>query len=106
MRVRLSVLALLILACWTPSRAWALGEEDFGNKPLNELNYQEWKGIVPVVNHSSRVYHTWVNGNEHFYYQGDVAALADCLKKFAAFPTPLHEVVLRPGPGTVKSFNG
>jgi len=106
MRTTLSVLPLLILACWIPSRAWAMAEEDFGNKPLNELNYQEWKGIMPVVNHPSRVYHVWVNGNENFYYQGDVAALGDCLKKFAAFPAPLHEVVLRPGPGTVRSFNG
>ena len=99
-------LVVLTLACCLPSQAWALGEEHFGNAPLNELNYSDWEGIIPLVNHPSRVYHTWVNGNEHFYYRGDLAALNDTLRAFAAREAKLHEVVLRPGPGVVKSFNG
>jgi len=99
-------LVLLSLASCFPSQAWALGEEHFGNAPLNELNYREWPGIMPLVNHPSRVYQTWVNGNEHFYYRGDAAALTDALRKFAARDAKLHEVVLRPGPGVVKSFSG
>jgi hypothetical protein len=99
-------LVFLALACCLPSSAWALGEEHFGNAPLNELNYRDWEGIMPLVNHPSRVYHTWVNGNEHFYYRGDLAALNDALRAFAAREAKLHEVVLRPGPGVVKSFNG
>jgi len=94
------------LALCLPSQAWALGEEGFGNAPLNELNYRDWEGIMPLVNHPSRVYFTWVNGNEHFYYRGEVPALNDALRKFAAREAKLHEVVLRPGPGVVKSFNG
>jgi len=106
MKTFLGVVAVAILVCSIPTPARGWGQEHFGNQPLNESNYREWKGFVPVANHSSRVYHTWVNGNEHFYCQGDAAALADCLKHFAALPTPVHEVVLRPGPGTVKSFDG
>jgi len=52
-----------------------LGEEHFGNAALNEANFQDWPGIMPLVNHPSRVYHSWVNGNEHFYYRGDTPAL-------------------------------
>ncbi len=99
-------LVLATVALCLPSRVWALGEEGFGNAPLNELNYRDWPGIMPLVNHPSRVYFTWVNGNEHLYYRGDAAALNDFLRKFAAREAKRHEVILRPGPGVVKSFNG
>jgi hypothetical protein len=56
---------------------------------------------MPVVNHPSRVYHLWVNGNEQCFYQGDLAALNDTLGKFARLP---GEVVLRPGPGETHSL--
>ena len=59
---------------------------------------------MPVVNHTSRVYHTWVNGNEHFYYQGNLDALNDTLRKFAQ-EKAVREVVLRPGPGMTTSFD-
>lgn len=93
---------LLIFAC---RPAWALGTETFGNEPLIEGNYADWPGIMPAVNHSSRVYHTWVNGNEHFYYRGDTAALNDFLKAYAGAKTEVREVVLRPGPGVTHSFD-
>ncbi len=96
----------LTLAFCLPSQVWALGEEGFGNAPLNELNYRDWPGIMPLVNHPSRVYFTWVNGNEHLYYRGDAAALNDALRKFAGREAKQHEVILRPGPGVVKSFDG
>lgn len=95
--------ALVVACCGT---AWALGEEDFGNEPLNAVNFNEWPGVMPVVNHPSRVYHQWVNGNEQCYYQGDVAALNDTLRKFAEVKTETRDVVLRPGPGQASSFDG
>jgi hypothetical protein len=97
------VVALLVACCGT---AWALGEEDFGNEPLNVANFKEWPEVMPVVNHPSRVYHQWVNGNEQCYYQGDVAALNDTLRKFAEVKTQARDVVLRPGPGQASSFDG
>ena len=66
-------LSLCVLACGA-SQAWGLGEEHFGNRTLNELNYNKWPGIVLLVNDPSRVYHVWVNGNEKFFYRGDLAA--------------------------------
>jgi hypothetical protein len=39
-------------------RAWALGEEHFGNDPLSDANYGDWPGAMPLINNESRVYHT------------------------------------------------
>ncbi|QDT93267.1 HEAT repeat domain-containing protein [Gimesia algae] len=94
---------LLIVSC-IPSLVWSMGEETFGNQPLNALNYKDWPGIMPVINHESRVYHVWVNGNEYAYYHGEIDALNDVLQKFAATNQKQHEVVLRPGPASTKSF--
>jgi thiol-disulfide isomerase/thioredoxin len=109
--------------CATVRQAHGLGEQHFGNRPLNERNYQQWKSIMPVINHESRVYHTWVNGNEHFYYRGSTKELNDILQKFAALDVDVREVVndilqkftakgvdvreivLRPGPKKAMTFN-
>jgi hypothetical protein len=99
-------LTFAVLALCLPGKAWALATEDFGNAPRNELNYKDWQGIMPVVNHSSRVYHWWCNGNEQFYYRGDTATLNDALQKFAAIRAEVHEVLLQPGPGVTHSFDG
>jgi thioredoxin-related protein len=106
----------------TARQAHGWGRELCGNKPLNERNYQQWKSIIPVINHESRLYHTWVNGNEHFYYQCGTKELNDILQKFAALDVDVREVVndilqkytvmgvdvrevvLRPGPKKVMTF--
>lgn len=103
--VFLILLGFLLMLSSAPSRAWALGEESFGNQPLNAANFREWPGIAPVVNHESRVYHQWVNGNEYCYYRGNNESLNDVLQKFASTDEKVHEVVLRPGPAIAQSFN-
>jgi len=99
------LLSVAILMCTTTRQAQGAAEQHFGNRPLNWRNYQQWKSIMPVINHESRVYHTWVNGNEHFYYHGGTKELNDILQKFAALSVDVREVVLRPGPETVMTFN-
>lgn len=94
---------LLVLGS-LPASVWALGMEDIGNKPLNAANFQEWPGIMPVVNDEHRVYHFWVNGSEACFYQGDTAAVNAALKHFAATKEKVHEVVLLPGPAEISSF--
>ena len=39
-----------ILGQLSAQQAFALATDEIGNKPLSELNYTEWKGIVPIVN--------------------------------------------------------
>ena len=96
------------LMFWGAENAFGLVEETLGNKPLLEANYDEWKGtdIMPLLNHSSRVYHTWVNGNEHFYYRGDTEALNDMLRKYAAIEVKIREVVFRPGAAETETLQG
>jgi len=94
----------LIPLLGTTRRACALAQESVGNKPLHEANYRDWAGIMPVINHKSRVYHIWVNGNERFYYRGDTRAANVALKLFAAAAAERHEVILRPGPAETKTF--
>lgn len=88
-----------------PTLLWALGEEHFGNAPLSEANYTDWPGVMPIVNDLNRIYHRWVNGNEHCFCRGKTGALNDALRHFAEMPMEAREVIFRPGPGIVHSFN-
>jgi hypothetical protein len=98
-------LTLAVLSLCLANRVWAVGMEDVGNAALSEPHYRDWQGVMPLVNHPSRVYHSWVNGDEQFYYRGDTKALNDALQKFAAVNTEVHEVLLQPGPGITHSFD-
>lgn len=100
----LGSLAWMLLAA-PAATAWGLGTEELGNKPLSPANYVNWPGLVQVVNDPTRVYQFWVNGNENCYYTGNTDELNAALKNFAAADLKVHEVVLRPGPGSVKSFD-
>ena len=103
---RAMLLFALAIPLGRPTDVFALATEDKGNGPLLEANYGEWPaGIMPVINHESRVYHTWVNGNEHFYYRGNAAALNDMLEKFAGVRLDVKEVVFLPGPADVRTFD-
>lgn len=99
------ITASVALAHWPAQSAFGLGMETFGNKPLAEGNYTDWKGIMPVVNDKARVYRWWVNGNEHFFYKGTTKELNAALANFAKIEVEKHEVVLRPGPGIAHTFD-
>ncbi len=86
--------------------AYGLGQEEFGNAPLGEPNYADWPGIMPTINHESRVYNSWVNGNEYFCYRGDEAALNEVLARFAQSESPVREVFILPGEGVRNTFDG
>jgi hypothetical protein len=100
--VPLVLIGILALAA---TRAWGAGEEQIGNDPLNAASYTQWKGLIDVVNDPHRVYYSWVNGNENFYFAGDTQKLNTALQKFAAADVEVKEVVLRPGPGETQSFD-
>lgn len=85
--------------------AWALAMETHGNEPLSELNFTEWKGIMPVINDKARVYGIWVNGNEHLYFKGTTKELNAALAHFAKVEVKDRIVVLQAGPGMRKSLD-
>ncbi len=93
------------MLCGVASESWGLGQEAIGNDPVPEN--EEWsRGVVDAVNLPSRVYSVWVNGDEHFCYRGDTAALTEALRTFAAIESKVREVILRPGPGEIRTFDG
>jgi len=97
----ITAVGLLLLAV---SNAWGLGTEQVGNEPFSDANYTDWPNVMPVINDTHRVFQQWVNGNEHFYFAGDTAALNAALKNFAAVKGERLVVVLRPAPGKATSF--
>jgi hypothetical protein len=100
--ISVCLLSLLRFNC----RCWAWATQQCGNAPFHENNYTDWPGIMPVINHTTRVYQVWVNGTEAFFYKGDTAELNDCLKKFAGLGAEVREVLIRPGPAKTKTFDG
>lgn len=111
-RVRLGRVTLILvmtavfLAIPHEEPALGLGMETIGSdQPVAEQ--QEWAGgVIAVVDLASRVYSCWVNGNENFYYRGDTEELNATLSDFAAVAADVREVVLRPGPGEARTFDG
>src|SRR5262245_347997 len=96
----LAALALL-LAC--PAAALALGEEKFGNAPA--VRQPGWPdGALEVVNLKSRIYSNWVNGNENFFYKGDVQAVNEALRGYGAVKDDGRRILLLPGSGKTQSF--
>ena len=95
---------LLMLGAGVP-HAWAMATERVGNAPLSPSNYRDWPGIVPIVNHKSRVYQIWVNGNEFFHYRSDTRTLNHALTEFAKVQTARRVVILRAGPAKAQGFD-
>ena len=102
-RGRAFALAVLLFL-WGANRLFALGQEDFGPEPLHAANFTTWPGVLAVINTPSRVYHSWVNGNEHFLFEGDVAALNAVLADFGKIKDEHKRIVLRQGQGSGRSF--
>ena len=99
------LLLVLFLSIVAGTKVFGLGEETFGNKPFPESNFGDWPNVMPVINDTHRVYHSWVNGNENFYLRGNTDALNIALKSFAQVKAEKLTVILRPAPGRVSSFN-
>lgn len=101
MKARFAVGLLFLL----PALLFALGEESFGNAPVPKQS--DWAvGVQECVNHRSRVYRQWVNGNENFFHQGGTAAVNEALELYGRIAAKPLEVVLLPGAGKTKSFQG
>ncbi len=95
---------ILAMSLTSMNQTLALGTETFGNTPLADANFGDWPNVMPVINDTHRVYHSWVNGNENFFFQGDTESLNVALKTFAAIKAEKRTVILRPAPGSVSSF--
>jgi len=96
-------LVVALAAAWRGPAALAWGTEEFGNKPVGAQ--PQWPtGLLDVINDAHRVYSSWVNGNENFYFSGDTRALNAAMEAFAKVEIDVREVVLLPVEGEEKSF--
>jgi hypothetical protein len=101
--VAITAAAAMLLAI--PATALALSFESFENAPLGKR--ADWaEGVLGVVNLDSRVYSLLEGLAETptFFYQGDVRALNDAIRKFAAVKAEERRLVLLPGRGKTHSF--
>jgi hypothetical protein len=63
-------------------------------------------GIVELPRHPSRVYSIWVNGNESFNFQASPEAMNDLIDLFSKARLRDHEIWIKPGTNTLKTFGG
>ena len=96
---KLALLVWVVLGgtvCCGLSAPGGMGEEKFGNSPLNGANYVTWPGLITVLNDEHRVYHQWVNGSEFGCYRGDTDALNALLANYGEVTADKLEIVLWP----------
>jgi hypothetical protein len=86
--------------------AAGMGFEGFGPAGENIGRSPDWpKGVEDVLRHSSRVYWYDVNGSQSAYYDGDIGTVNELLDLFSKVDLNKHDVVLRPGRPSAKSFH-
>src|SRR3989442_6623973 len=88
--LRYFAIAAVFLAL-APRQAPGMGQETFGNAPVSEQ--PEWKkGVLAVVNGSTRIYSQWINGNETFFFLGRADAVNTALERFSKIQDEVPEV--------------
>lgn len=95
----------LALSVMLPRPCFALATEHFGNDAVRPGFVALPAGALGLVNLASRFYWREVNGDPMFYCRGDMDALHEALRQFAALDG-VKELVLVPGPDAVRSFAG
>jgi hypothetical protein len=101
------VFVSFVIAAAFARSALAMGEERFGPVGKNISRSSDWpKGVEDMLRDPSRVYSQWVNGNEAVYFDGNVDAINRLLDLYSHVDVNPHVVVIRPGKGTAKSFQG
>lgn len=61
-------------------------------------------GMVKLLQHDSRVYSIWVNGNENFYFKSTPDQIAELITLFSATRLREHVVWFKKGSRNAKSF--
>ncbi len=102
-KIKQVVLFLCVLGI--PVVAFALGTENFGDRPL-EISCDWYDGVAEVAKSPGLVYSRWINGSEIFCYKADADEFNEVLQKFAAISSPVRRLYFEAGPGTIKSLMG
>lgn len=63
-------------------------------------------GILEIARDETRVYSSWVNGNEEFYFQATPADINRLIRLFSETRMRDHALSIKPGDVHVKTFDG
>ena len=98
---------LLVAIAIAAKPTFGMGQERFGPAGEHISRSSDWpKGIEDVLREPSCVYWNWVNGNEHAYYDGDIETVNQLIDAFAKIDLTRHDLILRPGRPSARSFHG
>lgn len=99
--------ALLLTAGIVAGPAFGMGQERFGPAGEHISRSSDWpKGVEDILRHPACAYWNWVNGNEHAYYDGGIGTINQLLDAFAQVGLARHDVILRAGSPSARSFQG
>lgn len=99
--------ALLLTVGIATGPAFGMGQERFGPAGEHISRSSDWpKGVEDILRHPACAYWNWVNGNEHAYYDGGVGTINQLLDAFAHVDLARHDVILRAGRPSARSFQG
>lgn len=104
--VYLLLAALYSLSCG--KAVYGLATEQIGpNKDLDHPSFEQpgWPaGMIDILDHDSRVYSIWVNGNENFYFAATPKEIQDLIELYSEIRLRDHVVVIKEGIPEVSSF--
>ncbi len=103
----IGVAALLLIIGNAANSASGMGQERFGPAGERISRSSDWpKGVEDILRHPACAYWNWVNGNEHAYYDGGIGTINQLLDAFAQVDLARHDVILRAGRPSARSFQG
>jgi hypothetical protein len=104
-RKNIAVICTLVACCLIPPAASGAVTQQFGGPlPVSPQKYLEWPGLATLLKYGEPVCWNWFNGDEDFYYAGDVESVNETLRLFANVQLKFHRVIIRRGPGIVWEF--
>ncbi len=109
MKTSLSMIFLITLSVVAGAHAYYLGEEQIGPDHPSQpaADQPEWpRGIVDLARQRTRVYSSWVNGNENFYFKVDAEGASTLLDLYAKAHTKDHDLLIDLEKGIAKTFKG
>ena len=109
MKIYRSIAAFAALLSCTQA-SYGLAQEQVGpdkDAPHPTHAQPGWPaGMVKLLQHDSRVYSIWVNGNENFYFKSTPDEIADLIKLYSEINLREHVVSIKRGERKVQSFKG
>src|SRR5210317_2203439 len=96
---RILAATVALLVCTQGSHGMAtdrLGPDKDYDRPTHEQ--PGWPhGMVRILQHDSRVYSIWVNGNENFYFKSTPDEIGELIKLFSETRLRDHVVTIKKG---------